>query len=96
MTDSAASGTALMTGVKTNQMLIGLNSKGKHADCTSQKGNEINSILHNAHQGKYQILLKHIQVSYTNTILISQKWNEKGVHFVLFRLNLQIPYLFMC
>ena len=58
MTDSAGSATALVSGVKTKSMLLGLKGKAIYGECKSQKGNEINSILHMAHKGKYQIFLK--------------------------------------
>jgi alkaline phosphatase len=46
ITDSAASGTAYLTGVKTNQGMLGLNAAAKRGDCQSASGAEVQSILH--------------------------------------------------
>lgn len=45
ITDSAASGTAYLTGVKTNQGMLGLNAVASRGNCASTKNAEVNSIL---------------------------------------------------
>ncbi|BFZ23924.1 hypothetical protein BsWGS_26963 [Bradybaena similaris] len=45
VTDSAASGTAFMTGVKTNDGLLGLSAKAQRGNCSSIKGAEVLSVL---------------------------------------------------
>lgn len=43
--DSASTGTALFTGVKTNSGMLGVSGKAKNNDCDSLFGNELTSIL---------------------------------------------------
>ncbi|BFZ23925.1 hypothetical protein BsWGS_26964 [Bradybaena similaris] len=45
VTDSAASGTAYMTGVKTNQGMLGLSALAERGNCNSSKGAEVLSVL---------------------------------------------------
>lgn len=45
VTDSAASGTAYMTGVKTNQGILGLSAQAERGNCNSSKGAEVLSVL---------------------------------------------------
>ncbi|GFN96475.1 alkaline phosphatase [Plakobranchus ocellatus] len=45
VTDSAASGTAYLTGVKTNQGMLGLTAKAVKGVCNSTKHTEVDSIL---------------------------------------------------
>ncbi|XP_012938482.1 alkaline phosphatase [Aplysia californica] len=45
VTDSAASGTAYLTGVKTNQGMLGLSAHATRADCESSHGHDVHSIL---------------------------------------------------
>lgn len=45
VTDSAASGTAYLCGVKTNIGTIGVDAGARRGDCASQKGSELTSIL---------------------------------------------------
>ncbi|CAG5126105.1 unnamed protein product, partial [Candidula unifasciata] len=45
VTDSAASGTAYMTGVKTNQGVLGLSALAERGNCNSSKGAEVQSVL---------------------------------------------------
>ncbi|BFZ22884.1 hypothetical protein BsWGS_25923 [Bradybaena similaris] len=45
ITDSAASGTAYLTGVKTNQGVLGLSAATKRANCASTEGARVDSIL---------------------------------------------------
>nr|XP_039270472.1 uncharacterized protein LOC120345128 [Styela clava] len=51
--DSAGTGTALNTGVKTNSKMVGLSGQAVHNNCSSSIGNEIKTILeYSADQGK--------------------------------------------
>nr|XP_039258750.1 alkaline phosphatase, tissue-nonspecific isozyme-like [Styela clava] len=51
--DSAGTGTALNTGVKTNSKMVGLSGQALHNNCSSRIGNEIKTILeYSADQGK--------------------------------------------
>lgn len=43
--DSASTGTALFTGIKTNSGMLGVSGKAKNNDCDSLFGNELTSIL---------------------------------------------------
>jgi len=45
VTDSAASATAYLCGVKTNDGTIGVDGRVKHGNCASQQGAELTSIL---------------------------------------------------
>ncbi|CAL1549122.1 unnamed protein product, partial [Lymnaea stagnalis] len=45
ITDSAASGTAYLTGVKTNQGLLGLSGAAQRYNCSSAQGAHVDSIL---------------------------------------------------
>jgi len=45
VTDSAASGTAYLTGVKTNQGMLGLNAHALRSQCSTAQGREVHSIL---------------------------------------------------
>ncbi|XP_043087859.1 intestinal-type alkaline phosphatase [Puntigrus tetrazona] len=48
MPDSAATATAYLCGVKTNYGMLGLSAAARREDCSSVKGNEVKSILHQA------------------------------------------------
>jgi len=48
VTDSAPSATAMTTGVKTRNDILGLNSNAKLKDCASAKGNEVMTIFEQA------------------------------------------------
>ena len=45
ITDSAASGTAYLTGVKTNQAVLGLSGHALRSNCSSAQGHEVTSVL---------------------------------------------------
>uniref|UniRef100_A0A671SYF9 alkaline phosphatase n=1 Tax=Sinocyclocheilus anshuiensis TaxID=1608454 RepID=A0A671SYF9_9TELE len=48
MPDSAATATAYLCGVKANYGTLGLSAAARRKDCSSVKGNEVKSILHQA------------------------------------------------
>ncbi|KAK7127175.1 hypothetical protein R3I94_018382 [Phoxinus phoxinus] len=48
MPDSAATATAYLCGVKANYGTLGLSAAARRKDCSSAKGNEVKSILHQA------------------------------------------------
>ncbi len=48
MPDSAATATAYHCGVKANYGTLGLSAAARRKDCSSSKGNEVKSILHQA------------------------------------------------
>uniref|UniRef100_A0A9J7ZNE3 alkaline phosphatase n=1 Tax=Cyprinus carpio carpio TaxID=630221 RepID=A0A9J7ZNE3_CYPCA len=48
MPDSAATATAYLCGVKSNYGTLGLSAAARRKDCSSAKGNEVKSILHQA------------------------------------------------
>ena len=47
--DSAGTGTAYLTGVKTNMGTIGINAHARRGDCTSSIGTHLTSILDWSH-----------------------------------------------
>lgn len=48
MPDSAGTSTAYLCGVKTNFQIIGVNAAARYNNCSSQKGNEVLSVMYQA------------------------------------------------
>ena len=48
VSDSAATATAILAGVKTKQNTLGLNQHVIHGNCSSSKGNQVQSVLHDS------------------------------------------------
>ena len=61
-TDSAASATAILCGIKSNEGTVGLTDECFNSVCASEKGNEVESILYKAQRAGGLIIhfLKYI------------------------------------